>query len=243
MEHTGRTFSSGFVASLAAVCCAVFFVIAQTASPTSSAPSVELAPVELRALASQATLRVAANSCGRVTRGSGVIIDGHLVTNAHIVTGASELKADQPIDPVVVDVTASDLGRDLASARPPRGVSLLLAADETVASDRVVGLEVSLAGHADGGGIEIQNGMVSARVPGGAYGYTTDVLLINAATRGGYSGGPVLDRSGAVVAILSGFDRATGLTLAVPADVVRDFLDQPADRTGPTGALTDCGTR
>lgn len=210
---------------MVAVCLVVFAVIARLAAPSSSAAQATLLPVEIRALAQQATLRVSANACGRVTRGSGVIIDGRLVTNAHIVDGATDLKADQPIDPVVVPLTSFDLGSDLAAAPQPVGVSLVLATAEAVQSDAILGRPVTIAGHADGGVIEVQTGVVSARVPGGAYGYTVDVLLIDAQTRGGYSGGPVLDDAGNVIAILSGFDRATGLTLAIPADVVSDFLD------------------
>lgn len=178
----------------------------------------------MHALAQQATLRVAASSCGEVTRGSGVIIDGSLITNAHVARQATEIKVDQPIDPSLIPVIGRDAGSDLASAVAPAGVSVVLASREAVTAEAVTGRSVTLAGHAGGGHIEIQVGVVSARVPGAAYGYGVDVLLIDAETRGGYSGGPVLDEFGNVIGILSGFDRATGLSLAIPADVVADFL-------------------
>lgn len=245
--------------AVVAVCLVVFAVIARLAAPSSSAidlTQTTLSPVEIRALAQQATLRVSASACGGVTRGSGVIIDGRLVTNAHIVDGATELKADQPIDPVVVPLISFDLGSDLAAAAQPVGVSLVLATPDAVRGDAILGRSVTLAGHADGGNIEVQTGVVAARVPGGAYGYTVDLLLIEAQTRGGYSGGPVLDDTGNVIAILSGFDRSTGLTLAIPADVVGDFLDLGAagglagrhgidqrERFVPRLGNSDCGTR
>ena len=224
-----------------AVSVVVFVVIARLAAPSASAPEqVVLSPIELRALAQQATLRVSASVCGRVVRGSGVIIDGRLVTNAHVVEGAIDVKADQPIDPVVLPVVSLDVGSDLAAAEQPAGVSLILVGDRSVSAEAIVGRSVTLAGHADGGGIEIQPGVISARVPGGAYGYGVDVLLIDAQTRGGYSGGPVLDESGNVLAVLSGFDRATGLSLAIPADVVADFLDQRSVGASDP-VLSDCG--
>lgn len=229
-------------------------MIARLAAPSSSAPQPVLSPVALQALAQQATLRVSASTCGRVTLGSGVIIDGRLITNAHIVEGATDLKADQPIDPVVVPLTSIDVGRDLAAASQPAGVSLVLASRAAVNAETIAGQTVTLAGHADGGGIEVQSGVISARVPGAAYGYGVDVFLIDAQTRGGYSGGPVLDNAGNVVAILSGFDRATGLSLAIPADVIADFLDtdrrdgvsqesagQASGGLGTRHGATDCG--
>ena len=245
MEPTvaSNTFSIRFVLSVLVVSAVVFVVIARLAAPSASAPeAAALSPVQIHALAQQATLRVAASDCGRVVRGSGVIIDGRLVTNAHVVNGTNEVKADQPIDPVVVPVIVTDPGSDLAAAEQPAGVSLILGSDAAVQANVIAGRTVTLAGHADGGAIEIQPGVVTARVAGGAYGYTVDVLLIDAQTRGGYSGGPVLDDAGNVVAILSGFDRATGLSLAIPADVVADFLEQPMQRDDDDAALTSsCG--
>lgn len=245
------TFSIPFVLGVLAICFVVFGVIAQLAAPSSSSPvETSLTSVELRALAQQATLRVSASACGRVIQGSGVIIDGQLVTNAHIVEGATDVKADQPIDPVVLPVVAVNVGSDLAAAGRPVGVSLVLARLSSVTADSVAGQNVTVAGHADGGVIEIQSGVISARVPGGAYGYSSDVLLINVETRGGYSGGPVLDDAGNVVAILSGFDRTTGLSLAIPADVVAQFLDDAQASAVLAGSeasdnepKSDCGAR
>lgn len=240
---TTSTLSIRFALAVLAVCIMVFAVIARLASPSASAPDMAaLSPVQLRALAQQATLRVSANACGRATLGSGVIIEGRLVTNAHVVEDAADVKADQPIDPVVVPVLAVDRRSDLAVAEQPAGVGLVLAGDVAVNAEAIVGQSVTLAGHADGdGGIEIQPGIVSGRVPGDAYGYAVDVLLIDAQTRGGYSGGPVLDNAGNVVAILSGFDRSTGLSLAIPADIVRDFLDvSSVEASGSAPIPSDC---
>lgn len=241
MEQTGRasTYSLGFVIAVLGISGLVFAVIARLAEPAAPAPQPDLSTVEIRALAQQATLRVSASTCGRVTTGSGVIVDGYLVTNAHIVAGADELKADQPIDPVVVPIIGVAPATDLAAAEQPVGVSLVLAPSGQTRQEAIVGVEVTLAGHADGGNIEIQTGTVTARVPGAAYGYASDVLLIDAPTRGGYSGGSVMDSSGALVGLLSGFDRATGLSLAIPADVVGEFLDATAALEGNVDS--DCG--
>lgn len=180
--------------------------------------------LELRALARQATLRVAARSCGNVTRGSGFIVGDWLLTNEHVVRGAAELKADQPIDPVIIPIAGHSVLADLAAAPAPAGMALALA--DTPAG---VGDTVLVAGHADGGAIEVRQATVANRVPGAAFGFGSDVLLVDVQTRGGYSGGPVLDRDGNVVAILSGFDRSTELSVAVPSDHIALFLDGLAD--------------
>lgn len=70
-----------------------------------------------------------------------------------------------------------------------------------------------------------------------------EVLLLDGESRGGFSGGPVLDVSGDVVAVLSGFDRATRLTVAVPSDQVRAFLETvpaPTDHIWSTSEPEDC---
>lgn len=224
-DRSGEATPFRFIGAVATVCLVVFVVTARLALPASTMPPAALSPSELRALAQQGTLRVAAASCGGLTRGSGLIIEGRLVTNAHVVSGTTEVKADQPIDPVLLPVLAIDVGSDLAIAEQPAGVSLVLASADAVRSSQITGREVTVAGHAGGGSIEVQTGVVTGRVPGAAYGYRDDILLIDVPTRGGYSGGPVLDEAGRVVAVLSGFDRSTGLTLAIPADVVAEFLD------------------
>lgn len=191
-----------------------------------------LSTVELRALAGQATVRVAAGSCGSVTRGSGFVVGDWLLTNEHVVRGASELKADQPIEPVIVPIVHVSVATDLAAAEAPFALSLDLAVSPAGVGDRVL-----VAGHADGGAIESREAVVVNRVRGTAFGFDGDVLLLDVPTRPGYSGGPVLDTDGDVVGMLSGFDRATDLSLAVPADEIAAFLaslsEFPASATGP----------
>lgn len=246
-----------FLAVVLLACLVVFVVVARIAtaaaapgqeaandSVPSASPTVEptLSATQRQALIQQATLRTAVRACGAVTHGSGVIIDGYLVTNAHVVGGGVEIKADQPIEPVVVPVVALDPQVDLAAAEPPAGVTLGLASDRAVAPDSIVGTEVLLAGHVDGRTLEIRTGTVALRASGAPYGIGSDVLLIDAETRGGYSGGPVLDSDGRVIAILTGFDRVTERSIAIPADVVRSFLETASAAEAPDPAGREsCG--
>lgn len=193
--------------------------------------------VEVRALARQATIRVAARSCREVTQGSGFVVGEWLLTNEHVVRGVDEIKADQPIAPVFLPVAGRSEAIDLAAAPAPSAVSLELADTPAAVDDRVL-----VAGHAGGGAIETQEATVVNRVRGTAFGLDADVLLIDVPTRGGYSGGPVLDRDGHVVAMLSGFDRSTELSIAVTAEDIADFLDQLPE-PGNELELEPCGNR
>lgn len=224
-----------FALGVILACVAVFVLVIRFTSGVSSADA-SLDPAELRALAQQSTLRVATGACGAVVLGSGFVIDEQLFTNAHLIGQANMVKADQPIDPVLVPVVAQDAGSDLAVAVAPPAVSLVFADRPPVVGDAVV-----LAGHADGGAIEVRDGLIANRVDGKAYGFSNDIVLIEGATRGGYSGGPVLDLSGRVVAILSGFDRATGLTVAVPSDVMLTFGDWADSQRREQRPAPECG--
>jgi len=188
---------------------------------SSSAP---LGQVELQALASQSTLRIAARSCETVVRGSGFVVDGVLVTNRHVVDGVASVKVDQPIRPAIVDLLAVSPTHDIAILEAPEAIPLQWA---PVAASR--GDQVTVSGHAGGGPVATESGVVAGRVDGAAYGLTGEVLLLDVITSGGYSGGPVLNDRGAVVAVLQGFDQATGLTLAVPADVAVSELSRSVD--------------
>ena len=103
---------------------------------------------------------------------------------------------------------------------------LVLSADGVVP-----GAPLILGGHAGGGALAVISGTAQLEVDGAAYGIEGRVLLIDATTSGGFSGGPVLNRHGEVVAMLQGFDPVTGLTLAIPAKSLSNW----ANSTGTIG--------
>lgn len=198
---------------------------------------------ERLALASQSTLRLAARSCGSLVRGSAFVVGDVMLTNAHLVVGASEAKVDQPISPVLRSVIHRPPGLDLAILSAPEAIGLVLSE-----RDAQAGEDLLIAGHGGGGVVQVRRARAVGRVDGTAYGYDSDVLLIEATSSGGFSGGPVIDVSGDVVGVLQGFDQATGLTIAIPSALVRDALADweasEADSTeGRSGMETaaDCG--
>ena len=143
---------------------------------------------------------------GRGT-GTGVIIstDGEIVTNAHVVEGATQVQVllEGAIDPISATVLALDSGNDLAllkidrtDLRPavfadPRSIAI---GDEVIA----VGFALNLDG-----GPTVTRGIVSAlnRTISSEDGALDGLIQTDTAISSGNSGGPLLNTRGQVVGI------------------------------------------
>ena len=164
-----------------------------------------------------------ATGSGRGT-GTGVVIteDGEIVTNAHVVDGATSVSVlfGNSIDPVPAVVLASDPGNDLALIRVApenlTGVELVPATfadpDSIDIGDEVVAVGFAL--DLDGGP-SVTRGIVSAigRTLILDDGALDGLIQTDAAISSGNSGGPLVNVRGEVVGIntavlTSSFDRA-----------------------------------
>lgn len=188
----------------------------------------EQARVFLASLAVDSTARISARTCSGFLLGSGFVADGVLFTNRHMVEGAREAKVELGGQTVFAQVLGTSDIIDLATI----DATLLLGPQSPRVSDPgpdgpwlhlastnpQIGEPLLLAGHAGGGDTEVVFSRVHTYSSGSPYGVGGEVLLIDTPTEGGFSGGPVLNREGEVVGILQGFDRATGLTLAIPVE-------------------------
>ncbi|MTV27152.1 PDZ domain-containing protein [Nitriliruptoraceae bacterium ZYF776] len=167
--------------------------------------------------------------------GSAVIYreDGYLVTNAHVVAGASEVRVTLPDGTVeTAEVVGADATSDLAVLRidaddlpvPTYAEGAPSVGDSAIAIGSPFGLEGS-----------VTTGIVSATgrsVPTeGAP--LVDLLQTDAAINPGNSGGALVDGSGAVIgintAILSASGTSSGIGFAIPTDTVRAVADQLID--------------
>lgn len=191
-------------------------------------PGEELAVVSR---ARQATVRVVGRSCDRVAVGTGFAVrhpDGPavaLVTNAHLLGPDRRLKVDLPGRRFLSDPMTADSGVDLAvSASAGEEVAAELRPLHLAGDRPEVGDEVVMAGYPGGRRMEARQARVRAVVGGRPYGVDGAVVLLDGATALGYSGGPVLDRSGDVVAVLRGYDAATGLIIAIHGQEVVELL-------------------
>ncbi len=166
--------------------------------------------------------------------GSGFIWDraGHIVTNDHVIAGASEVG-------VVLDdgrsVTARVIGRapwsDLAVLRlvtPPDDLKPIPLGRS---SDLVVGQSVLAIGNPFGLSRTLTTGIISAldrQLPTAAGRIVAGVIQTDAAINPGNSGGPLVDLAGRLIgvntAIVAPSGTFAGVGFAIPADTVNRIV-------------------
>src|SRR3954469_25887421 len=163
--------------------------------------------------------------------GSGFIIDrnGIVVTNAHVVEGASRVTVTL-LDgrEIVADLLGSDRDADIAVLKVK--ASNLPAIPLGRSSDLMIGETVIAIGNPFGLSNTVTTGVLSAvgRTVPSERGERlfTDFLQTDASINPGNSGGPLVNVGGDVIginsAIISG---ATGIGFAIPADRVRRVVD------------------
>lgn len=168
--------------------------------------------------------------------GTGFIWDeaGHVVTNNHVVEGASDIIVRMPHGE---DIPATVIGRapnyDLAvlrlAHRPPNAPPLAIGAS----NDLQVGQAAFAIGNPFGFDQTITSGIVSAlgrRLPTEDGREIADVIQTDAAINPGNSGGPLLDSAGRVIgvttAIFSPSGAYAGVGFAIPVDTVARIVPQ-----------------
>ncbi len=146
-------------------------------------------------------------------------------TNRHLVEGGEAVKFDQLLEPVLAPVRSMSSDLDVATADAVDVVRL-----EFADGNPEIGAIVFVAGHAGGGATQVVEGVVHLYGDGATWGVGGTVMLIDAVTEPGFSGGPVIDADGRVVAMLQGFEPSIGLTLALPVEDLRSWsaIDQEA---------------
>lgn len=166
--------------------------------------------------------------------GSGVVIDedGHILTNNHVVSGASEIRVFLPQrgDPYRGTVAGADPFTDLAVVKIS-GTDLPIA--PLGDSDNLrVGQFVIAIGNPYGFDNSVTLGLVSALGRGllvdPEYGLQIEgVIQTDASINPGNSGGPLLDLAGRVVGINTAIIRsAQGIGFAIPINTARDVAGE-----------------
>jgi len=165
----------------------------------------------------------------RQAAGSGFVVssDGYIVTNNHVIDGATKVKVsfdDQ--EDVDAKVVGTDARTDIALLKiePKQPLTVVKFAEKTPR----VGEWVLAVGNPFGLGGTVTAGIVSAlaRNIGGPY----DYMQIDAAVNHGNSGGPAFNLEGDVVgvntAIFSPTGGNVGIAFAVPAETVQKVVQQ-----------------
>lgn len=153
-------------------------------------------------------------ACGSTRQGTGVVVErngvARLLTDAHVVDGATRVSADG----APVAVLGAVLGRDAAVVAAPGPVAALPTGPLPPPGGAVV-----VAAHPAGRYAE-RRGTVVAHTRRAARGGAADVALLDVQVEGGSSGGAVLDGDGRVVAIVAARDPRSGGAVAYPVDDV-----------------------
>jgi serine protease Do len=164
--------------------------------------------------------------------GSGSIIDarGIIITNDHVVSGASKItamtKSGLELD---CDVVGSDADNDLAvlRVRKPNGALPFLKLGSS--SDIMIGETIVAIGNPFGLSHTVTAGVVSAtgRSVKGENGQTyTDFIQTDASINPGNSGGPLVNLDGEMVGVATAIiGGAQGIGFAIPADRARRIVD------------------
>ncbi|CAI9758597.1 unnamed protein product [Fraxinus pennsylvanica] len=169
--------------------------------------------------------------------GSGFIWDvqGHVVTNYHVIRGASDLKvtlADQST--YDAKVVGFDQDRDVAVLRIDAPKDNLRPIPIGISADLLVGQKVYAIGNPFGLDHTLTTGVISGlqrEISSAATGRPIqNVIQTDAAINPGNSGGPLLDSSGNLIgintAIYSPSGASSGVGFSIPVDTVGGIVDQ-----------------
>jgi serine protease Do len=172
---------------------------------------------------------------GRQSLGSGFVVsdDGYVVTNVHVVRGASEI--------VVRLADHSEHRARLIGSDPKTDIALLkievagLATLPFGDSDLLqVGEPVMAIGNPFGLEQTVTTGIVSAKERFIGAGPYDDFIQTDASINPGNSGGPLVDSRGALVgintAIFSQTGGSVGIGFAIPVNIAKDVLPQLRER-------------
>ena len=172
--------------------------------------------------------------------GSGFVIDktGHIVTNFHVVDGASEVTVSfSNRDTVRAEVVGTDPSTDLAVLRVDASASALTPLTLGNSDVVQVGDSVVAIGNPFGLDRTVTSGIVSAlqRLITAPNRFTIDhVIQTDAPINPGNSGGPLLNARGQVIGVNTQIETGTGTSasgnvgigFAVPSNTVKDVVAQ-----------------
>ena len=211
---------------------------AATASSSSAAVPTDVSDIYRRV--SPGVVYIASNTAQGQASGSGWVYssDGTIVTNDHVVEGASKVSVrfTENGDPIDAKVVGTDPSTDIAVLKidPPKvegGVKPLQLADskqiEPGQPAIAIGSPFGLQGTVTSGIVSALNREIQA-----PNGFTiSGVIQTDAAINPGNSGGPLLDGNGRVIGVNSqiatnGSDSNSGVGFAVPIDTVKQVVPQ-----------------
>jgi S1-C subfamily serine protease len=213
---------------------------AAPAAPASSSAAVPTDVSDIYRAVSPGVVYIASTTAQGQASGSGWVYssDGTIVTNDHVVEGASKVSVRFTVngDPIDAQVVGTDPSTDIAVLKiDPSKVQGGLKALQLADSKKIEPGQPAIAlGSPFGLQGTVTSGIVSAldREIQAPNGFTiSGVIQTDAAINPGNSGGPLLDETGRVIGINSqiatnGSDSNSGVGFAVPIDTVKQVVPQ-----------------
>jgi putative serine protease PepD len=207
-----------------------------TVESQGTSPRAVVSASEVYRLASRAVVEIAAGGGPRRSQGSGFVYDadGHLVTNQHVVAGASSISVTFWNGVArSAELVGTDASTDLAVIRVEAPRALLAPLQLADSSLVAVGDPVFALGSPFGLEGTFTSGIVSAlhREMIAPNNYTiTDTIQTDAAINHGNSGGPLLDGRGRVIGVNAQIESESGgsdgVGFAIPSNTVRSIVRQ-----------------
>ena len=196
----------------------------------------ELSAAAIYERASKAVVEISAGGGGGRAQGSGFVFDedGHVVTNQHVVAGASSISVSFWNGAELgAELVGRDPSTDLAVLRVQASPTLLEPLRLADSSAVDVGDPVLALGSPFGLEGTITSGIVSAlhREMTAPNNFTiTDTIQTDAAINHGNSGGPLLDHRGRVIGVNAQIESESGgsdgVGFAIPSNTVRSIVRQ-----------------
>ena len=232
-----------------------WFTPAPSVEPRAVTPRGELAPIEQTFISvfKQAAPSVAHITTKAVVRnrfgysagtqqgtGSGFVWDksGIVVTNFHVVKGASRIEVTVGSQRFAADFVNAVPDQDIALIRLRGDVSSLAPLALGISADLQVGQTAIAIGNPYGFDQTLTTGVISAlnrRISTNEGGTLGGLIQVDAAINPGNSGGPLLDSAGRLIgittAIYSPSGASAGIGFAVPVDTVNELVPRLLDAT------------
>jgi S1-C subfamily serine protease len=211
--------------------------------PSIAGPAVPTEPLDPRVLrqpgvraAAPSVVRILGTACGLGVEGSGwVVAPGIVVTNAHVVAGQDDTVVVPLSGRPRLSATAIVYSRrnDIAVLRVPG-----LRAPPLRLVDSTPGKAVAILGYPENGPFDAEPGRVgdtNAVLPRPGKQLPSLITSLAGLVRHGNSGGPAVDSTGAVQAMVFASSENSGGGYGIPAKLIREALTTATGGPVPTG--------
>jgi S1-C subfamily serine protease len=211
---------------------------AETAASTTTSTGAQLTLEEIYKADARGVVSVITTTANGVEQGSGIVLDtsGYILTNQHVVEGQRGVRVSfSNHDNVKAKVIGTDASTDLAVLKVDLPASALHPLPLGESSTVQVGDAVVAIGNPFGLDRTLTAGIISAvhrEISAPNNFAIRDALQTDAAINHGNSGGPLIDRSGAVIGINaqlpsnSQVNGNVGVGFAIPIDVAKTVIPQ-----------------